>query len=279
MGCGNSKEDYGDVQTSKEIDDQIIRDKQTMQKEVKILLLGAGESGKSTVVKQMKLIHENGYTYDERESFKEIIFSNCMQSARALLEAMDTLEIDLENPRNQINVDLIMDTPTQIESDDFPPELMMAIKSIWSDGGVRECFSRSSEYQLNDSASYEYDQVLIEDESSNRMHEALTLFDSICNSRWFSKTSIILFLNKIDLFKEKLPKSPLENHFPDYKGGQNIEAAKEYLLQRFTSLNLSKYKQIYTYYTCATDTNQVKFVMTSVNDIIIQNHLRDIGII
>jgi hypothetical protein len=45
------------------------------------------------------------------------------------------------------------------------------------------------------------------------MQEALTLFDSICNSRWFVKTSIILFLNKIDLFAEKLPRSPLVRFF------------------------------------------------------------------
>jgi GTPase SAR1 family protein len=64
----------------------------------------------------------------------------------------------------------------------------------------------------------EYDQVLIEDESVNRMQEALTLFDSICNSRWFEKTSTILFLNKTDLFKRKLPQSPLEDFFPDYRG-------------------------------------------------------------
>lgn len=50
------------------------------------------------------------------------------------------------------------------------------------------------------------------------MHEALTLFDSICNSRWFVKTSIILFLNKIDIFKEKLAKRPLSDTFPDFKG-------------------------------------------------------------
>ncbi|KAJ7457745.1 G-protein alpha subunit-domain-containing protein [Mycena latifolia] len=54
----------------------------------------------------------------------------------------------------------------------------------------------------------------------NRMQEALTLFDSICNSRWFVKTSIILFLNKIDLFAEKLPRSPLGDYFPDYMRGQ-----------------------------------------------------------
>jgi guanine nucleotide-binding protein G(i) subunit alpha len=50
------------------------------------------------------------------------------------------------------------------------------------------------------------------------MQEALTLFDSICNSRWFVKTSIILFLNKIDLFAEKLPHSPMGDYFPDYMG-------------------------------------------------------------
>jgi guanine nucleotide-binding protein G(i) subunit alpha len=64
----------------------------------------------------------------------------------------------------------------------------------------------------------EYDQLLFEDETVNRMQEALTLFDSICNSRWFIKTSIILFLNKIDRFKEKLPVSPMQNYFPDYDG-------------------------------------------------------------
>lgn len=67
----------------------------------------------------------------------------------------------------------------------------------------------------------EYDQLLFEDETVNRMQEALTLFDSICNSRWFIKTSIILFLNKIDRFKEKLPVSPMQNYFPDYEGEHN----------------------------------------------------------
>lgn len=64
----------------------------------------------------------------------------------------------------------------------------------------------------------EYDQLLFEDETVNRMQEALTLFDSICNSRWFIHTSIILFLNKIDRFRDKLPISPMKNYFPDYEG-------------------------------------------------------------
>ena len=131
----------------------------------------------------------------------------------------------------------------------------------------------------------EYDQLLFEDETVNRMQEALTLFDSICNSRWFVKTSIILFLNKIDRFKEKLPVSPMKSYFPDYEGkldqngingrswqksntaegGPDYAAACDYILNRFVSLNQHETKQIYTHFTCATDTTQIRFVMAAVN--------------
>ena len=159
----------------------------------------------------------------------------------------------------------------------------------------------------------EYDQLLFEDETVNRMQEALTLFDSICNSRWFIKTSIILFLNKIDRFKEKLPVSPMKNYFPDYEGKLSSQspiynclqlageadyaAACDYILNRFVSLNQHETKQIYTHFTCATDTMQIRFVMAAVNgmlatcwylvlialtltiDIIIQENLRLCGLI
>jgi len=118
----------------------------------------------------------------------------------------------------------------------------------------------------------EYDQLLFEDETVNRMQEALTLFDSICNSRWFVKTSIILFLNKIDRFKEKLPVSPMKNYFPDYEGGPDYAAACDYILNRFVSLNQHETKQIYTHFTCATDTMQIRFVMAAVNGMFICHH-------
>lgn len=50
------------------------------------------------------------------------------------------------------------------------------------------------------------------------MHESLKLFDSICNNKWFKDTSIILFLNKKDLFAKKILKSPLSICFPEYSG-------------------------------------------------------------
>jgi len=52
----------------------------------------------------------------------------------------------------------------------------------------------------------------------NRMQESLKLFDSICNNKWFTDTSIILFLNKKDLFEEKIRKSPLTVCFQEYTG-------------------------------------------------------------
>lgn len=63
-----------------------------------------------------------------------------------------------------------------------------------------------------------YDLVLAEDEEMNRMIESMKLFDSICNSKWFVETSIILFLNKKDLFEEKITRSPLTICFPEYTG-------------------------------------------------------------
>lgn len=54
------------------------------------------------------------------------------------------------------------------------------------------------------------------------MAESLILFESVINSRWFLRTSIILFLNKIDLFRAKLPRVPLEQYFPEYSGNSFI---------------------------------------------------------
>lgn len=113
---------------------------------------GAGESGKSTILKQMKLIHEGSYSRDERESFKEIIYSNTVQSMRVILEAMESLELPLDDQRTEYHVQTIFMQPAQIEGDSLQADVGSAIDALWKDAGVQECFKRSREYQLNDSA-------------------------------------------------------------------------------------------------------------------------------
>lgn len=88
----------------------------------------------------------------------------------------------------------------------------------------------------------EYDQVLLEESRQNRMMESLVLFESVINSRWFSQTIMVLFLNKIDLFRKKIKKIPLERFFPDYTGGSDLNKSLKYILWRFNQTNRAKLK-------------------------------------
>lgn len=113
----------------------------------------------------------------------------------------------------------------------------------------------------------------------SRMAESLRLFDSICNNNWFTNTSLILFLNKKDLLAEKIKRIPLTVCFADYKGQNTYEEAAVYVQRQFEDLNRNKEtKEIYSHFTCATDTSNIQFVFDAVTDVIIQNNLKYIGL-
>ena len=124
----------------------------------------------------------------------------------------------------------------------------------------------------------EYDQVLLEDASQGRMGESLMLFESVINSRWFCHSSIILFLNKVDIFRHKLQTTPLENYFPDYRGGPQTHKAAKFILLKFVSLNRARLR-IYPHLTCATDTSNITMVFEAVTETILQNSLKQSGIL
>jgi len=123
-----------------------------------------------------------------------------------------------------------------------------------------------------------YDKVLYEDEKVNRLVESLNLFENICNSRWFRETSIILFLNKSDLFKEKIKEVPLTTLFADYTGGSDFEAGTTFIEQEFTKRNHFK-KPVYCHVTCATNTQNVSIVFNGVKDIVVREALVRAGLI
>ncbi|CAD6196882.1 unnamed protein product [Caenorhabditis auriculariae] len=336
MGCVSSSEKKEAKQRSKWIDDQLKEDGERASREVKLLLLGAGESGKSTIVKQMRIIHEAGYNEEERKLFRPVVYSNVTNSLLAIVRAMDTLKVTFDDPNRVADGRKFLTLIHQMDEGELSPDLALAMKKLWADVGVQTCYLRSREYQLNDSAAYylnaidrisqvdyiptqddiirsrvkstgivethftykdlffkmfdvggqrserkkwmhcfegvtaiifcvamsEYDMVLAEDAEMNRMNESMMLFDSICNNRWFTETSIILFLNKKDLFEEKIRRSPLSFCFPEYKGSNTYEEASAYIQLRFETLNKRRggQKEIYTHFTCATDTNNIRFV-------------------
>ncbi|KAF8429399.1 G-protein alpha subunit-domain-containing protein [Boletus edulis BED1] len=124
----------------------------------------------------------------------------------------------------------------------------------------------------------EYDQVLLEEKNQVSPIGWPSLFESVINSRWFLRTSIILFLNKIDIFKTKLPKVPLERYFPEYSGGADINKAAKYILWRLMQTNRARLS-VYPHLTQATDTTNIGLVFAAVKETILQNARKDSGIL
>ncbi|KAF9520548.1 hypothetical protein BS47DRAFT_1357368 [Hydnum rufescens UP504] len=382
MGACVSVEDREGRDRSDAIDKQLEEDSRRLRKECKILLLGSGESGKSTIVKQMKIIHQNGYNQDELLLYRSVVNKNLVDSAQAIVNAMRKLGVDPELGANrallrfytsniQAYAQQILDF--QYTSDPgvtLPLSLAEAVESVWQDPIIATVMNHASEFYLMDSASYffsqvkricdrtyipneddvlrarakttgitetrfhigqlsihmfdvggqrserkkwihcfeavtsiifcvaisEYDQVLLEERNQasgyiicwpgcliyvsiqNRMQESLVLFESVVNSRWFLSTSIILFLNKIDVFQLKLPRSPLGRHFPEFTGGNDVHKATKFILWKFFAMNRAKLA-LYPHLTQATDTKNIRIVFAAVKETILQNALRDSGIL
>jgi len=119
-----------------------------------------------------------------------------------------------------------------------------------------------------------YDQVLREDGTQNRMTEAILLFDEVANSTAFHKNDIILFLNKQDLFDDKIKSVPLSVCFANYTGHNDAHAAKEFIKARFLERTTS---QVFTHYTTAIDTKNIEFVVRDVRKSVLDGIITDLG--
>lgn len=111
------------------------------------------------------------------------------------------------------------------------------------------------------------------------MHEALMLFESIANSKYFEKSGLVLFLNKIDLFTEKVSsgRALVRDFFPDYTGDdKDVSAGTKYFADKFRNLVRDHNKEVYIHYTNATDTNLLDKTMRSVQDMIVQRNLHSL---
>ncbi|XP_006796800.1 guanine nucleotide-binding protein G(q) subunit alpha-like isoform X2 [Neolamprologus brichardi] len=295
----------------------------------------------------MRIIHGRGYSDEDKRGFKQLVYQNIFTAMQAMIQAMNALQIPYKYEHNKANATTVNKADVEKVVTLTNPYID-ALKSLWSDPGIQECYNRKREYQLSDSAKYylddldrisdtgylptqqdvlrvrvpttgiieypfdlegvvfrmvdvggqrserrkwihcfenvtsimflvalsEYDQVLAESSNENRMEESMALFKTIISYKWFEESSIILFLNKIDLLEEKIMYSHLVDYFPEYDGPpQDVDAGKTFILDMFVSLNPDEKKIIYSHFTCATDTDNVRFVFCVVKDHILQGHL------
>jgi guanine nucleotide-binding protein G(o) subunit alpha len=127
----------------------------------------------------------------------------------------------------------------------------------------------------------EYDQSLAESKRTNRMVEALELFKSVCNNRAFANTSIMLFLNKKDVFAEKIMYSDIaaQKPFADYAGPpQDFNTGVLYFIQKFKDCLIDDdFNDSFIHVTCATDSNNMAFVLDSTRTIIMRDNLKRSG--
>lgn len=345
--------DYSAKLTNDKINRELLNSARELEKVVKILLLGTGESGKSTIVKQMKIIHGDGYSNDELKNFKTIIHSNLLTSMTEVIMATEKLNIQLHDSSNQVHaMDIVQFSASLKPGIIIPLDIGEKMKLLWKDGGFQECLKRSPEYQLSDFAPYyfqrmekildlsytpdeqdvlrsrvpttsvtetsfeagnityilcdvggqrterrkwlhcfddvkavlfvtsltEFDMTLIEDGKTNRMEESLNLFQAISYNKFFDNASIILFLNKLDLFTEKISNTTrhLRLFFPKYTGpDHDIPAAQQFILQQFLAHNSRKDKLVYPHFTTATDTSNIEVVFKVVLETIVHKILQE----
>ncbi|KAK5856255.1 hypothetical protein PBY51_007863 [Eleginops maclovinus] len=342
---------------SSKIEQDIFEQARTEMNVVKILMLGAAESGKSTLIKQIKIIHSHGFSKQELISFKPAVLDNLLTSMKFVLRGMGMLRINLANKKNKMHARSILSCGQCLGDDDeLLPFVAHAICALWGDQGVRAAAARGYEFELNDSALYffenmsriispkyvpmetdvlrvrvrtcgiietqfqlqdvifrmydvggqrserrkwlscfdciqvvlfvvalsSYDMTQTEDPSENRLQESLELFTSICTSTVFSSTSLILFMNKTDLLRDKILRSGrhLRFYLSGYKGADgDVDAAAHHITSMFSSCNSSPDKPVYHHFTTATDTSNVKVVFHMVIEQVMKANVADVQLL
>eukprot|EP00968_Pinguiococcus_pyrenoidosus_P017545 scaffold1747_cov251-Pinguiococcus_pyrenoidosus.AAC.18 len=276
---------------------------------IKMLLLGAGESGKSTIFKQMKVLYGAPLTEEEQRHYTQVVHSNVVHAVKTLVTMADRYFPD-DTKEHVDDFDAIKRLG---EFEVITPKIAAIVMKVWAAECVQKTWDRRAEFQIVDShkeyfndierigaegymatqqdilltrvrtsgivvekydiegtqfemydvggqrnerkkwihcfenvtavifvaALSEYDQVLYENNRTNRMVEAIELFEEICNNSYFMASSMILFLNKRDLFLDKVVEVPIDSvdHFNDYDGlPGDFDDGVAYFLNKCVSL-------------------------------------------
>ncbi|XP_005289155.1 guanine nucleotide-binding protein subunit alpha-12 isoform X2 [Trachemys scripta elegans] len=267
---------------SREIDAMLARERRAVRRLVKILLLGAGESGKSTFLKQMRIIHGREFDQKALLEFRAIIYENMVkgESVKYFLDNLDRIGQLNYFPSKQDILLARKATKGIVEHDFIIKKIPFKMVDVGGQRSQRQkwfqCFDGITSILFMVSSS-EYDQVLMEDRRTNRLVESMNIFETIVNNKLFFNVSIILFLNKMDLLVEKVKTVSIKKYFSDFKGDPHrLEDVQRYLVQCFDRKRRNRSKPLFHHFTTAIDTENIRFVFHAVKDTILQENLKDI---
>ncbi|ESN91492.1 hypothetical protein HELRODRAFT_96238 [Helobdella robusta] len=338
---------------SQQIDKQLSKDRSKLRRTIKLLLLGSGESGKSTFIKQMRIINGKEFQPDELKVYKTTIYENIVKGMKVLIDARAKLQLTFQQPASHTHAQFVFsyDNNIKLEEPVFT-QYVTSLIELWEDGGIQEAFSRRKEFHLGDSLKYfmenierissmsyvpsnqdilharkptksiseyefiikgipflfvdvggqrsqrpkwyqcfeavtcilflasssEYDQTLLEDRRANRLVESCDIFDAIVNNKTFANVSIILFLNKTDLLKEKILTSDIRQYFPEQfpssSDSKCLEDVQKFEVQLFDARWKDRTLPLFHHFTTAVDTENIKFVFSATRETILQNNIK-----
>lgn len=144
-----SPEELEQRHKSQEIDKMIENDKQRLKRQVKVLLLGAGESGKSTFLKQMRIIHGVNFESELMKEYQQVIYQNVIMGMRVLVDATNKLHIPWGD-NNNAEVGRILLEFNNVKGLDVRLFISYAplLAQLWKDKSIQRAFDRRREFQL-----------------------------------------------------------------------------------------------------------------------------------
>ena len=128
-----------------------------------------------------------------------------------------------------------------------------------------------------------YDQLMDDDSSKNAMEDSMDLFHEIANNPMLEDIPIILLLNKMDVFEQKIEFSSISTHFPDFEGiklitleAQTLERSKNFFKRKFQELLINEDRAMFTFFTSSIDSKLTNLVIQRTFQVIIENNIKSI---
>ncbi|KAJ6242452.1 guanine nucleotide-binding protein g(o) subunit alpha [Anaeramoeba flamelloides] len=145
------------IERNRRIEESIQKESEKYEQEVKLLILGTGESGKSTFVKQIQIVYKSGFDLAFKNLFKTAIQMNLVLHTKILVMGMEKLDLEFETENESLAKDFleVEETICKFGSD----ELKETIKTLWQDPGLKKAFENRSILQVPDTHSYYLDNI------------------------------------------------------------------------------------------------------------------------